>query len=79
VHAEYLVKMANDIGKFFHSEAGPEVAPAEIARHIRRFWDPRMRGQIIAHLEQGGTGLSPEVRRAIEILGTPATPANARP
>jgi len=77
LHADYLVKMANEIGAFFHGEAGPEAAPAEIARHIRRFWDRRMRQQIITHLAAGGEGLSAEARRAIEILAAEPAPAAA--
>jgi len=70
VHIEYLVKMANDIAAFFHAQAGPD-APREIAAHIRRFWDPRMRQQIIAHVTTGGDGLVPEARQAITILAAP--------
>lgn len=77
MHAEYLVKMANDIGVFFHSEAGPEAAPAEIAKHIQRFWDRRMRQQIVAHLSSGGEGLTPDTRRAVEIVAAQLKPAAA--
>jgi formate dehydrogenase subunit delta len=68
MHAEYLVKMANQIGAFFHAESGPEAAPADIARHIQRFWDRRMKAAIVAHLTAGGEGLNPEVRRAVELV-----------
>ena len=75
MHAEYLVKMANDIGLFFHSDVGPAAAPAEIAKHIQRFWDPRMRQQIGAHLAAGGEGLLPDSRRAVEIVAAQSRPA----
>ena len=75
MHAEYLVKMANDIGTFFHGDVGSAAAPAEIARHIQRFWDRRMRQQNVAHLGTGGAGLTPEARRAVEIIA--AQPAAA--
>lgn len=65
--SEKLVHMANQIGKFFASQ-GAETAPAAIAEHLRKFWDPRMRGGILAHLESGGAGLDPLVRQAIERL-----------
>ena len=77
MHAEYLVKMANEIGAFFHAEAGPEQAPAEIARHIQRFWDRRMREQVVAHLAAGGEGLSAEARRAVEIVAATLKPRAA--
>jgi formate dehydrogenase subunit delta len=62
-----LVYMANQIGKFFRAQ-GAELTVPGIAEHIRKFWDPRMRAAIIAHLEAGGTGLDPPVREAIERL-----------
>jgi len=36
-----------------------------IAEHIRKFWDPRMRKAIFAHLDNGGAGLDPFVRDAL--------------
>jgi formate dehydrogenase subunit delta len=62
-----LIYMANQIGKFFASQ-GHEQAATGTADHIKKFWDPRMRAQIYAYLETGGTGLDPPVRLAIERL-----------
>jgi formate dehydrogenase subunit delta len=62
-----LVYMANQIGTFFLSQDA-ETAPAKIAEHIRKFWDPRMREAIVAHLDRGGTGLDPASRQAVESL-----------
>ncbi len=62
-----LIYMANQIGKFFASQ-GTEKAAAGTADHIKKFWDPRMRAQIIAHLKAGGAGLDPAVRIAIGSL-----------
>ena len=62
-----LVYMANQIGKFFASQ-GREQAVAGTADHIKKFWDPRMRAAIFAHLEAGGAGLDPVVRTALESL-----------
>ena len=62
-----LVYMANQIGKFFQSQ-GPEKAVAGTAEHIKKFWDPRMRKAIFAHLDAGGVGLDPNVREAINKL-----------
>jgi formate dehydrogenase subunit delta len=62
-----LVYMANQIGKFFASQ-GPDAAVAGTAEHIKKFWDPRMRAAIFRHVEAGGQGLEPLVRRAIEQL-----------
>lgn len=60
-----LVHMANQIGTFFRSQ-GDEAAVKGTAEHIRKFWDPRMRQAIFAHLDAGGAGLDPSVRQAIE-------------
>jgi formate dehydrogenase subunit delta len=63
-----LVYMANQIGAFFKSQ-GAEAAPAKIAEHIAKFWDPRMRKAIIAYIDAGGgAGLDPAARQAVETL-----------
>jgi formate dehydrogenase subunit delta len=66
-HDTKLVYMANQIGKFFASQ-GADRAVTGTAEHIKKFWDPRMRSAIFAHLEQGGAGLEPNVRAALEKL-----------
>ena len=62
-----LVYMANQIGKFFQSQ-GHDQAVAGVADHIRKFWDPRMRKDIVAHLATGGVGLDATVRKAVGAL-----------
>jgi formate dehydrogenase subunit delta len=62
-----LVYMANQIGKFFASQ-GHDKAVAGTAEHLTKFWDPRMRTAIIAHLDAGGVGLDPPVREAVDNL-----------
>jgi formate dehydrogenase subunit delta len=62
-----LVYMANQIGKFFAGQ-GPDKAVAGTAEHLTKFWDPRMRAAIIAHLDAGGVGLDPPVREAVDRL-----------
>lgn len=57
--------MANDIGHFFAANPVRADAVAGIADHLRRFWDPRMRRQIVAHVQGGGAGLDPMVREAV--------------
>ena len=54
----HLVKMANDIGDFFESEPDKAKGAKGVAEHIRNFWDPRMRRQILTHVDQAsGAGL----------------------
>ena len=73
-----LIHMANQIGKFFQSQGHGKAVPG-IADHIHKFWDPRMRKAIFAHLDAGGAGLDPDVREALATLRTePATTSPAR-
>ena len=65
---EHLVSMANDIGNFFNAEPDKAEAAKCVASHLRRFWDPRMRREIILHYKQGGEGLNDVPRSAIAIL-----------
>jgi len=68
MNIERLVRMANDIGNFFKAEPDHGVAVNSVATHLKRFWDPRMRKEIVAHLDAGGIGLDREARHAIEEL-----------
>ncbi len=65
-----LIYMANQIGTFFRSQGEAKAGPG-IADHIHKFWDPRMRKSIFAHLDAGGTGLDPDVKLALESLRQP--------
>ena len=62
-----LVYMANQIGKFFQNQ-GHDRAVQGISDHIWKFWDPRMRKAIFAHLDAGGSGLDPYVLDALQKL-----------
>ncbi|MDE2134299.1 MAG: formate dehydrogenase subunit delta [Alphaproteobacteria bacterium] len=73
-----LVYMANQIGKFF-AHQGEAKAAASIADHLVKFWDPRMRKAIIAHLDGGGCGLDPLVLRAVKSLREAATAPKPSP
>jgi len=70
-----LVSMANDIGAFFDAEPDKAEAARNIASHLKRFWDPRMRRQIVGHYREGGAGLNAVVRSAVALLAD-STPAN---
>ena len=61
-----LIKMANQIGSFYDSLPDPEEASREISVHIKKFWAPRMRIQLLDFVEQeDGAGLSPIVLASI--------------
>jgi len=68
MEAEYLVQMVNDIGAFFSPANEPAQAAKEIAAHIRRSWDPRMRKQIVEVWREGAADFSEAGRAAIAIL-----------
>jgi formate dehydrogenase subunit delta len=75
---ERLVEMANDIGAFFDAKADKDEAARDIALHLRRFWDPRMRREILAHYRQGGHGLHPTALAAVGLLAEEAAAAAGR-
>ena len=66
--ADRLVQMANDISEFFAGEPKRADAVAAIASHMKRFWDPRMRRKLLAHLQSGGAGLNDLSREAVASL-----------
>ena len=65
---ERLVAMANDISAFFAADPDRAEAARNVATHLRRFWDPRMRRQIVAHFQSGGNGLHDIARAAVRLL-----------
>ncbi|HEX2493734.1 MAG TPA: formate dehydrogenase subunit delta [Steroidobacter sp.] len=65
---EYLVRMANDIGAFFAAEPSREQAARAVSDHMKRFWDPRMRKQLLEHFRSGGAGLEEPARSAAALL-----------
>ena len=67
MEASRLVAMANQIGQFFRAQ-GDAAAVDGIEDHLRKFWDPRMRREIIAVLESGGAGFDPNTREAVARL-----------
>lgn len=65
---EHMVHMANQIAQFFAAYPRDE-AIAGVADHIRKFWDPRMRKQILAYVAEGGAGLHELALEAVRRLG----------
>jgi formate dehydrogenase subunit delta len=64
---EKLTYMANQIGAFFRHRPEPQ-AVADTLDHLKKYWDPRMRREIVDHFKAGGAGLDPIVRQAVEEL-----------
>ena len=65
---EQLVSMANDIAAFFRATPDANEAVRGIANHLKLYWDPRMRKQLLAHVEGGGEGLSQLAKAGVEML-----------
>jgi formate dehydrogenase subunit delta len=68
MHVDNLVKMANQIASFYASLPEAETGATAVAGHITRFWEPRMRRALIAHVERGGGGLLPLAEAAVRRL-----------
>lgn len=75
-HTDNLIKMANQIGSFFDSFTDRTLARDEVAGHLKRFWDPRMRRAILAYEAEhkADSKLMPIVREALSVM--PAPPQN---
>lgn len=65
MHTDELIRMANQIGQYFASYP-EDTALQGIREHIQRFWEPRMRAQLDAHIAAGGQGLLAQVQRALQ-------------
>lgn len=74
MEAAKLVMMANQIGRFFAAQRGADPV-AGIADHLDKFWEPRMRTEIVEHLAAGGAGLDEPVRAAVGRLREARPPA----
>ncbi len=66
-----MVHKANQIALFFASYPRDE-AVAGVADHLQKFWEPRMRRQIIDYVAAGGAGLHELVPEAVSRLSMPA-------
>ena len=74
----HLVAMANQIAGFFEPLPDRDEAVKSVARHLRNFWDPRMRKQLAAYVIQGGDGgLKPLARDAVLMLHAEAQSKSA--
>ncbi|MFN0315818.1 MAG: formate dehydrogenase subunit delta [Burkholderiales bacterium] len=67
MQGEHLYKMANQIGAFFAAEPDRAAAMEGVANHLKRFWDPRMRKQIVQMVDERHAGLQPLVEEAIRV------------
>jgi formate dehydrogenase subunit delta len=62
-----IVLMANQIGDFF-APYPPERRAEGIRNHLRTYWEPRMREELLALVGDGGAGLAPHVIEGARLL-----------
>jgi formate dehydrogenase subunit delta len=62
-----IVLMANQIGDFFAPYPAERRAEG-IRNHLRTYWEPRMRAELLALIDQGGAGLAPHVIEGARLL-----------
>lgn len=63
------VRLANEIAVQFHQRPADEAAAA-IAQHIRMFWEPRMRAELLRRVQSDSASLDPLVIAAAKHLAT---------
>lgn len=66
MNSEHLIRMANQIGTFFESQPDRNEALEGIAIHIKKFWEPRMRTELLAVLEGSCDMVNPFVQEALK-------------
>ena len=68
-----LITMANQIGDFF-APYPPERRAEGIRNHLRTYWDPRMRADLLEYIAAGGDGLKPFVVEGALLLKSGTDP-----
>ena len=77
MNADKLVSMANQIASFFATEPDRKLAVEGTAGHIRKFWEPRMRRQLLARFDESGAdGMHELVAAALQDKRAELEPAN---
>ena len=80
MNIDLLIKMTNEISAYFAAERDTEQAAKDVARHLRRYWEPRMRRQIITYYEERrGAGLSELALRSVGLLAAAEHAAAPQP
>lgn len=73
-----LVSMANRIASFFEGTGTETEAQEEVRNHLRKFWAPAMRAELLAEIDAGGAaGLHPLVRAAVARFRSELLPPSA--
>lgn len=74
---QHLIKMINQIGaNNLHYDNDDEAADM-VAKHLKKFWAPSMRSQLLEYAAVDGDGLSGVSRLALRKLEDAASPSAA--
>ena len=71
MNIDLLIKMTNEIGDFFAGVEvnDPQAAARDVANHLKRYWEPRMRRQMLKYYEERqGAGLTDLAKSAVALL-----------
>ncbi len=69
MNIDLLIKMTNEIGEFFAGTTDADAAARDVANHLKRYWDPRMREQMLKYYqERSGAGLTELAKNAVGLL-----------
>ncbi|OZI20377.1 formate dehydrogenase [Bordetella genomosp. 9] len=63
-----LIRMANRIGDFFDAMPDRPEAVEGVANHIQKFWEPRMRTELLAFLQRHPDGVADDVTLSAIVL-----------
>ena len=61
---EHMIHMANQIALYFAAYPHDE-AVAGVLDHLQKFWERRMKDQLLQHAASGGAGLHELVKEAV--------------
>jgi formate dehydrogenase subunit delta len=75
MNIDLLIKMVNEISAYFAAQPDAEQAAKDVAAHLRRYWEPRMRHQIVSYYEERrGAGLTDLALRGVALLAGESQP-----
>ena len=65
---DHLVRMANQIALNMAAWGDEEAVARMTGEHIRKFWTPAMRAQLLDYRRAGGGDLSPVILRVVTAM-----------
>ncbi|GAB2894625.1 formate dehydrogenase subunit delta [Paralcaligenes sp. KSB-10] len=68
MNINHLIRMANSIGNFFEAMPDHTEGLEGIANHIQKFWEPRMRIDLLDFLDAHPDGQSSDVGLSAMVL-----------